>query len=251
MRVQYVLEHEADEAMRSFHAKAAGGIVMNVHTGEIWALASLPDYEPNLHRPEPGDSTRNRMTQDVYELGSIFKIFAFTEAVQENTISLDEPISVVSPYRLGHYLIHDFERPGRCCPAAMVFADSSNIGTAQIELRSGPDRQKPFLRKLGLLSPLKTELPEMASPLYPRHWETVEAATIAYGHGISVNPLTFAAAAAAVVNGGTLIHPTFLMHPEAQHGERVISEESSQTMRQLPAARGHQWHGHQSRRVGL
>ncbi|MDE2473919.1 MAG: penicillin-binding protein 2, partial [Alphaproteobacteria bacterium] len=78
IRVQYVLEHEAAEAMQSFHAKAAGGVVMNVHTGEIWALASLPDYEPNIRKLEPGDSTRNRMTQDVYELGSIFKIFAFT-----------------------------------------------------------------------------------------------------------------------------------------------------------------------------
>ena len=233
MRVQYVLEHEAAEAMRSFRAKAAGGIVMNVHTGEIWALASLPDYEPNLRKLGPGDSIRNRMTQDVYELGSIFKIFAFTEAVEEKTIRLDEPFSVTSPYKLGHYLIHDFERLGPILPAEMVFAKSSNIGTAQIELRSGPQKQQPFLRKLGLLQPLKTELPEMASPLYPRHWETVEAATIAYGHGISVNPLTFAAAAAAVVNGGTLIHPTFLMHPEPQQGERVISEETSRTMRQL------------------
>ena len=92
IRVQYVLEHEAAEAMRSFRAKAAGGIVMNVHTGEIWALASLPDYEPNLRKLGAGDSIRNRMTQDVYELGSIFKIFAFTEAVEEKTIRLDEPI---------------------------------------------------------------------------------------------------------------------------------------------------------------
>jgi cell division protein FtsI (penicillin-binding protein 3) len=232
-RVQYALEHEAAEAMHSFHAKAAGGIVMNVRTGEIWALASLPDYEPNLRKLEPGDSIRNRMTQDVYELGSIFKIFAFTEAVEEKTIRLDEPFQVGQPYHLGHFFIHDFEHLGPILPAAMIFAKSSNIGTAQIELRSGPEKQKPFLRKLGLLQPLKTELPEMASPLYPRHWDIVEAATIAYGHGISVNPLTFVAAAASVVNGGTLIHPTFLKHPEIQHGARVISEETSRTMRQL------------------
>ncbi len=115
----------------------------------------------------------------------------------------------------------------------MVFAQSSNIGTAQIEMRSGPLKQKPFLRKLGLLDPLKTELPEVASPLYPRHWEVVEAATIGYGHGISVNPLSFTAAAASVVNGGTMIRPTFLKHEEVQHGERMISEETSRTMRQL------------------
>ena len=233
MRIQYVLEHEIEEAVRAFRAKAAGGIVLNVRTGEVLALASLPDYEPNLRRLEAGDSTRNRMTQDVYELGSIFKIFAFTQAIEDKTITLDEPFEVGKPYRLGHYYIHDFERLGPTLPAAMVFAESSNIGTAQIELRSGPTKQKPFLKKLGLLEPLKTELPEVAAPLYPRHWEEVEAATIAYGHGISVNPLGFAAAAAAVVNGGTLIRPTFLKHGEVQQGARVISEDTSRTMRQL------------------
>lgn len=233
MRIQYVLEHEIEEAARAFRTKAAGGLVLNVHTGEVLALASLPDYEPNMRRLSTGDSIRNRMTQDVYELGSIFKIFAFTQAIESNTIRLDEPFEVGKPYKLGRYYIHDFERLGPTLSAAMVFAESSNIGTAQIELRSGPTKQKPFLRKLGLLDPLKTELPEVASPLYPRHWEEIEAATIAYGHGISVNPLAFAAAAASVVNGGTMIRPTFLKHNEVQHGERIISEDTSVTMRKL------------------
>jgi cell division protein FtsI (penicillin-binding protein 3) len=233
MRVQYVLEHEIQEAARAFRTKAAGGIVLNVRTGEVLALASMPDYEPNMRKLEAGDSIRNRMTQDVYELGSIFKIFAFTEAIEEQTIRLDEPFEVGKPFKLGHYYIHDFERLGPTLPAAMVFAESSNIGTAQIEMRSGPAKQKPFLKKLGLLDPLKTELPEVASPLYPRHWEVVEAATIGYGHGISVNPLGFVAAAAAVVNGGTSIRPTFLKNDAVQNGERVISEETSRTMRQL------------------
>jgi len=233
MRIQYVLEHEIEAASHAFRTKAAGGIVLNVHTGEVLALASLPDYEPNLRRLDTGDSIRNRMTQDVYELGSIFKIFAFTQAIEDNTIRLDEPFEVGKPYRLGRYYIHDFERLGPTLSAAMVFAESSNIGTAQIELRSGPTKQKPFLRKLGLLDPLRTELPEVASPLYPRHWEEIESATIAYGHGISVNPLAFAAAAASVVNGGTMVRPTFLKHGEIQHGERIISEETSRTMRKL------------------
>jgi cell division protein FtsI (penicillin-binding protein 3) len=115
----------------------------------------------------------------------------------------------------------------------MVFAESSNIGTAQIALRSGPARQRPFLEKMGLLQPLKTELPEVAAPLYPRRWGEVEGATIAYGQGISVNPLGFAAAAASVVNGGTLIRPTFLKRDTPQTGERVMSESTSATMRDL------------------
>lgn len=233
MRVQYVLEHEMEEAQHAFNAKATAGLVLNVRTGEVLALASLPDYEPNARALSPGDSIRNRMTQDVYELGSIFKIFAFTQAIEEKTVRLDELINVGKPLKLGNHYIHDFERLGPLIPAAMVFAESSNIGTAQIEMRSGPTKQKPFLKKLGLLDPLKTELPEMASPLYPHHWEEVEAATIAYGHGISVNPLSFAAAAASVVNGGTRVRPTFLKDETVQDGERIISEETSRTMRQL------------------
>jgi cell division protein FtsI (penicillin-binding protein 3) len=233
MRVQYVLEHEIEEAEHQFTAKAAGGIVLNVRTGEVLALVSLPDYEPNLHALSPGDSTRNRMTQDVYELGSIFKIFAFSYAVQHNRVRLDEEIPVGTPLRFGRFQIHDFERLGPEITAADVFAQSSNIGTAQIELRSDPSEQEAFLRTLGLLSALKTELPEVASPLYPRHWGQVESATISFGQGISVNPLSFAAAAASIANGGTLIHPTFVKRDTAQQGPRVISEETSRTMRKL------------------
>src|SRR5258708_30001174 len=173
------------------------------------------------------------MPQDVFDWGPTFKIFAFPQAVEEKTVRPDEPISIGNGLKLGHYLIHDFERLGPTLSASMVFAQSSNIGTAQIEMRSGPTRQKPFLRKLGLLEPLKTELPEVASPLYPRHWEEVEAATIAYGHGISVNPLGFAAAAAAAVNGGPLIQPPFLKHDVVHSRGAVTSQEPRRTLRRL------------------
>ena len=233
MRVQYVLEHEMRETLRAFAAKAAGGLVLDVRTGEVLALASLPNYEPNARSMEPGDSIRNRLTQDVYELGSIFKIFAFAQAVEEKTVRLDEYIAIGRPLRLGRHTINDFSNHGSSLSAAMVFAESSNIGTAQIGLRAGPTRQQNFLRRMGLLDGLKTELPEMASPLYPRRWNEVETVTISYGQGISVNPLAFAAAAAAVVNGGTLIRPTFVKQTTPQNGERVISEASSQSMREL------------------
>ena len=233
MRIQYVLEHETVQTQNDFHAKAAGGIVMNVHTGEVLALASLPDYEPNLRAPGPNDSTRNRMTQDVYELGSIFKIFAFSYAVEHKRVRLDEELPVGQPLKFGRFRIHDFERLGPAISAAQVFAQSSNIGTAQIELRSKPEEQKVFLRSLNLLSAIHTELPEVASPLFPRQWGELASATISFGQGISVNPLAFAAAAASIANGGTLIHPTFLKNETVQHGPRVISEETSETMRQL------------------
>ena len=233
MRVQYVLEHEMRETLRTFSAKAAGGLVLDVRTGEVIALASLPNYEPNSRSMTPGDSIRNRLTQDVYELGSIFKIFAFAQAVEEKTARLDEWINIGRPLKFGRHTINDFSNHGSSLPVSMVFAESSNIGTAQIALRAGPTRQQAFLRHMGLLDGLKTELPEMASPLYPRKWNEIETVTISYGQGISVNPLAFAAAAASVVNGGTLVRPTFVKQSAPQKGERVVSESTSRTMRDL------------------
>jgi cell division protein FtsI (penicillin-binding protein 3) len=233
MRIQYVLEREIGEAAQAFRTKAAGGIVLDVHTGEVLALTSSPNYEPNLRTLGPGDSTRNRMTQDVYELGSIFKIFAFAEAIEENTIRLDERLPVGQPLKFGRFYIHDFERLGPMLSTAMIFAESSNIGTAQISMRTGPARQKSFLKKLGLLDPVTSEIPELASPLYPREWHEIQGVTISFGQGISVNPLGFAAAAAAVVNGGTKITPTFLKRDTPQKGERLLSESTSMTMRSL------------------
>jgi cell division protein FtsI (penicillin-binding protein 3) len=233
MRVQHVLEHEMRETVRTFRAKAAGGLVLDVRTGEVLALASLPNYEPNSRSLAPGDSIRNRLTQDVYELGSIFKIFAFAQAVDEKTVRFDEWISIGKPLRFGRHTINDYTNHGSSLPVPMVFAESSNIGTAQIALRAGPTRQQAFLRRLGLLDGLKTELPEMASPLSPRRWNEIETVTVSYGQGISVNPLAFAAAAAAVVNGGTLIRPTFVKQTAPQKGERVISEATSRSMREL------------------
>ncbi len=238
MRVQFALLQALGTTKDAFQAKAAGGIVLDVQSGEVLAMVSLPDYEPNTRTLGEEDSIRNRMTQDVYELGSIFKIFVFAQAIDEKAITLDERFVVDQPLRFGRYSIGDYGRHGHDLSAAMVFAESSNIGTAQIGLRLGAERQRTFLTKLGLLEPMKTEIPEMAAPLVPSNWNEVETATISYGHGISVSPLMFAAAAASIANGGRKIAPTFLKNEgvssaERVTSERVLSESASQTMRAL------------------
>jgi cell division protein FtsI (penicillin-binding protein 3) len=232
MRIQYALAHEVESSRKEFGAKAAGGIVMDVNTGEILAMASLPD-SPEDAAVSAVDPRRNRMAQDVYELGSVFKIFAFGLAVEDHTIRLDETFHIGSGFRLGRYTIHDAEHMPETLAARDVLALSSNAGTAQIALRSGAERQRQFLERLGLLSPVRSELPERAAPLYPRHWGETETATVGFGHGISVAPLAFVSAAATMVNGGRRIIPTFLKHPQDARGEQVISPESSATMRQL------------------
>jgi len=233
MRVQFILAHEAAASMAMFQARAAGGLVMDIRTGEIIALVSLPDFDPNARSFDGDDSTRNMVAQDIYELGSVFKIFSFALALEDHTVRLDEQLPIGNGFKIGKFTIHEAEHMPATLTVRDVLAQSSNIGTAQIALRSGPDRQRAFLARMGLLEAVKSELPETARPLYPSHWGTVETATIGFGHGISVSPLAFAAAAAAVVNGGRRIQPTFLKHAGDARGEQLISPETSAGMRDL------------------
>lgn len=233
MRVQFVLAHEAQVSMEEFSARAAGALVMDVNTGEVLGMVSLPDFDPNDRRAMDGNAGRNVMVQDVYELGSVFKVLAFALGLEDHTFRPDEVFPINRDFSVGGHIIHEAEKMPPSLAARDVLAQSSNIGTSQIALRSGGARQKAFLEHMGLLKPLKTELPESARPLYPRNWGVTETATIGFGHGISVSPLSYAAAAAAVVNGGRRITPTFLKHPADGRGEQLISPQTSMTMRQL------------------
>jgi len=237
MRVQYILAHEVEQARQTFTARAAGGVVMDVNTGEVLAMVSVPNFDPNERRQSQGDSSRNIMAQDVYELGSIFKILTFALAIDDGTLkNLDEVFPIGQVYHLGKFSIHEAEHMAASLPARDILAQSSNIGTLQIALRSGPTRQRNFLDKLGLLKPLKTDLPETARPLFPStsNWGDVSTATIGFGQGISVAPLSFVTAAAQVVNGGRRISATFVKQESRDlRGEQVISPETSDTMRGL------------------
>jgi len=236
-RVQYILAHEVAEARKTFSAHAAGGIVMDVKTGEVIAMTSQPDFDPNQRSLSEGDSTRNIMSQDVYELGSVFKIFSFTLAFEDHTLkSLDEIFPIGQGYKIGKFTIKEAEHMPATLAARDILAQSSNIGTLQIALRSGGVRQREFLDNLGLLKPLKTILPETARPLFPAgtEWSTISTATVSFGHGISVSPLSFLTAAATVVNGGRRITPTFLKQESRDlRGEQVIKPETSEQMRDL------------------
>ncbi|MDE3114453.1 MAG: penicillin-binding protein 2 [Pseudomonadota bacterium] len=236
MRVQYALAQEVERAHQEFTAAAAGGIVMNVNTGEVLAMVSLPapGDGPVIDPTSAADPYRNRMVRDDFELGSVFKIFSFAMALENHTItSLDEQFPIGSGFKIGRHTIHDAERMPATLAVRDILGQSSNIGTAQIVLRSGSEKQKAFLIRLGLLSAVRSELPGDAGPLYPSHWGDIQTATIGFGQGISVTPLSFVRGAAEVVNGGRAITPTFLKHPADARGAQLISPETSATMRQL------------------
>ncbi|HKD46310.1 MAG TPA: penicillin-binding protein 2, partial [Rhizomicrobium sp.] len=233
MRVQYILSHEIEDQRETFGAHAAGGLVMDVRTGEILAMVSLPNFDPNGRALTGNDSTRNMMAQDVYELGSVFKIFTFAQAMEDHTVNLDEVFSIGQGYKIGKFTIHEAEHMPAMLAARDILAQSSNIGTAQIALREGGFRQRQFLERMGVLTPIRSELPEHARPLFPSQWGTIETATIAFGQGISVSPLRFAASAAAVVNGGREITPTFVKTDADRRGAQLIKPETGEIMRGL------------------
>lgn len=232
MRVQYALAQEIEKSREEFRARAAGGIVLNVNTGEVLGMVSLPDGVHGV--PDDGANPyRNRMAVDLYELGSVFKIFAFSMALNNHTLKLGEEIPIGRGYKIGRHIIHDAEKMPPYLSTRKVLGESSNIGTAQIVLRSGGAVQKAFLQKIGLLQAVNSQLPERAAPLYPSNWGDIETATIGFGQGISVTPLAFAHAAAEMVNGGRRIPITFLRHPEDARGVQLISPETSAKMREL------------------
>jgi len=236
LRVQHALRDELLIALDKHKAKATAGIVTDVRTGEVVAMVSAPDYDPNNPR-EALDPTRiNRLTTGVYEMGSTFKALTVAMALDSGKVSLASSFDARMPLRFGKFDIHDFHAQNRVLNVPEIFTYSSNIGAARMALAVGIEQHKAFLRKMGQLSRLRTELPESAEPLVPKRWGELNTITIAFGHGLSVAPLQSVMAVGALVNGGKLIPPTFLKRSEEEAralGVQVIKPETSDKMRYL------------------
>ena len=236
LRVQFALRDELVKAREKFKAKASSGVIVNVNTGEIVALVSEPDYDPNNPR-EANDPTRiNRLTTGVYEMGSSFKSFTLAMALDSGKVTLDSKFDARGDLHYGKFTIHDYHAQHRILSVPEIFTYSSNIGSARLALSLGVDYHKAFLKKLGQLDRLRTELPESAEPLVPKHWGELNTVTIAFGQGLSVAPLQAVMGIAALVNGGRLIPPTFLKRDQAaadRLATRVIKPETSDKMRYL------------------
>jgi cell division protein FtsI (penicillin-binding protein 3) len=236
LRVEHALRDELLKAKEKYHAKAASGLVSNVRTGEIVAMVSVPDFDPNNPREAHDPDRINRLTTGVYEMGSTFKAFTLAMALDTGKVDLNSMWDARGSLQYGKFTIHDDHPLGRMINMKEVFYYSSNVGAARIALSQGVEAHKAFLRKLGQLERLRTELPESASPLVPRHWGELNTVTIAFGHGIAVAPLQAVMGIDALVNGGYLIPPTFLKRTEQEAmalAKRVIKPETSEKMRYL------------------
>jgi cell division protein FtsI (penicillin-binding protein 3) len=235
LRVEHALRDELLKAKDKFHAKAASGIVSNVRTGEIVAMVSLPDFDPNNPKEAHDPDRINRLTTGVYEMGSTFKAFTLAMALDAGK-DLNSMWDARGPLHYGKFTIHDDEPKGRFISMKEVFTFSSNVGAARIALGQGVEAHKAFLRKMGQMDRLRTELPESAAPLVPKHWGELNTVTIAFGHGIAVAPLQAVMGIDALVNGGHLIPPTFLKRSEQDAmaiAKQVIKPETSEKMRFL------------------
>ena len=241
LSVQAAMEQVLHGGMRIMNAKGASGILMEARTGEVVAVASLPDFDPN-DRPalptsgNPDDSPLfNRAVQGVYELGSVFKVFAIAQAMDLGLINADTKINTETPLTWGRFRIRDFRNYGPELSAAKVIVKSSNVGTARVAMEIGATRQKAFLGELGFMeaSPLEITEASGSKPLLPRNWSEISTMTISYGHGLSTSPMHLAAAYATIANGGRRIVPTLLRDDANAPGPRVMSEATASAMRKM------------------
>ena len=235
LRVQYIVRDEIAAAMERYHAIAAGAVVLNIKTGEVLAMSSVPDFDPNNPFNAHDKDRLNRMSAGLYEMGSTFKSFTTGMALDSGKITLESRFDASRPITIGRRTIHDFHGKGRVLTVPEVFIYSSNIGSAREAEAVGIEGHREFLHRLGILERMQTELPEVARPTEPKVWKQVHSITIAFGHGVSTTPLQTAVGCAALLSG-FLMEPTFLPRTadEAMAGaKRVVTDYTVAGMRYL------------------
>ncbi len=235
LRLQALMRDELLWAIDEFSAVGGAGIVADAHTGEVLAMVSLPDFDPNIPGSAEGDAAFNRASKGVYEMGSTFKLLTVAMGLDTGVVDITDGYDASEPIRIARFTISDFRAQNRWLSVPEIIIHSSNIGSAKMAVDVGAERQKEYLRRFGMLDEADIELPEIGSPLYPRTWREINTMTIAFGHGIAVSPLQLVTAVSALVNGGVRRTPTLLARAieDTPVGERVVSRKTSQLVRGL------------------
>lgn len=251
IRVQLALRDAVSAAIADYSGIGGAGVLMDIHTGEVLGMVSLPDYDANdpmstrFCGPEYAQANRtsnrcerfNRVVNGTYEPGSTFKLLTAAMALEYGTATIGSSFNAAQPIRYGRFTISDYKGKNRWLSFPEVLQYSSNLGAAHMAMGVGPQRHREFLGRLGVLQRLEIELPGAARPIAPgpNHWRDINTMTIGFGHGIAVTPLHVITAVSAVANGGILRQPTIQAVPpgETREGVRVISERNSDTMRRL------------------
>jgi cell division protein FtsI (penicillin-binding protein 3) len=234
LAVQHAVRQELQAALTRYRAKGASAIVMDARTGAIAAAVSLPDFDPDRPAAASDAERLDRVMGGVFELGSIFKAFTVAMALDAGAATFTSQFDARQPLQIAGRKIDDFHGQKRLLTTSEIFIHSSNIGAGLMALKVGGQRQRHYLDKFGLTGDLVMEGAGVARPLLPHRWTDLETATVAYGHGLALSPLQFAAAAAALVNGGVRVWPSILASSRPQPSPvRAISSDASRQMRDL------------------
>ncbi|WP_245895108.1 peptidoglycan D,D-transpeptidase FtsI family protein [Devosia submarina] len=254
MRVQHVMHEQLMDAMTRYQAIAAAGVMMDIHTGEVIALASVPDFNPNEPATALVKDSFNRITAGIFEPGSIFKTVTLAGALSSGAVSINEQLDARFGIRFGRFTIDDFHGKHRILSLPEVYKYSSNIGTIRIMQAMGKENFRAFLTTMGFDARVQFELPEMRLPTVPKQLSEVGAATASFGHGLSVSPLHMLTAYAAFVNGGNYVPPTLYKRDKAEAEQlyrRVITEDASAQMRYLMRLNALEGSGSQMNKAAL
>lgn len=235
LRVQSILRDEIQTAINEFSAIGGIGVILDVKTGEVLAMTSLPEFDPHQPARASDDARFNRATLGAYEMGSTFKTFTMAAALENGTTTMKGGYDARSPIHYGGFTISDAHPEGRWLTTPEIFAYSSNIGTAKMALDLGGTKQREFLRKLGMFDQAKIEVPELAKPLVPKTWSELTTMTVSYGHGISVSPLHLVNAIATITGDGYLKPMTLVKDGNKDKTDRkqVVKEDTVKEMRKL------------------
>jgi cell division protein FtsI (penicillin-binding protein 3) len=229
--VQHILHSQLEAAMQEYRAKAAAGVMVDIFTGEVRAMSSLPGPNPNIPAQLLDKQRFDRITGGTFELGSVFKLLNTAMALQTGVVEPDTKLDAINPLYIGKYKIDDLHPQRRMLDVAETFIHSSNIASARIAEKIGMEQQLDFFARLRLTEPITSQAGRTHPPSLHTPWLKVNSLTASYGHGISVTPLQFVMAATATVNGGILFQPSFM--ESHQSGERVFSREVSEKVRKI------------------
>jgi len=235
MRTQYALERELKHSIKRFHAEAAAGILLDIHSGEIWAAASLPGVEPSKIQEVMDRKRRNRLTDDAFELGSVFKVLTLAMVLDLQVVTPNALVDVSTPLKIGRFEISDDHPSHSKLTLEQILVRSSNIGAGALAQAAGAQQQQRFLQRIGLTHVIDTPDVKTTPPIVPKRWGEIETVTISYGHGLAVSPLQFAVAFASIVNGGYKITPTLVQNSQASPlpRQQIIHSETSAKLQRM------------------
>lgn len=240
VRLQDILYNELLSAINKYKADGGAGIILDVETGEVLSILSLPDFDPNHFSSYNDIAKFNKASLGVYEIGSIMKIFTLVAAIDAGTVKINDIFNVSKPYKLDKFMVNDLHKGKDFLTTTEIFMKSSNIGMARIADTIDPIQQFEFFKKLNLFSPLEIEIPEKGNPIYPKNWSKITSVSSSYGYGIAISFVHLAQSIASIINGGYKVSATILpkenssnVNAYENHEEALIKKETYEDIKML------------------